>query len=204
MKKQTLKAVELGLLVGLIAALVWGAGAVHTRQEISDKVVRLHVRANSDSKEDQALKYRVRDAVLEKITELVSTSMDRSQAEGLIRGQLLEIEALAAKEITAAGYEYPVAAQLTELDFPTREYETFTLPAGNYLALQIIIGEGVGENWWCVVFPPLCTAAAAEVPAAALAAGLSENEVNFITDEDGYILKFKTLEWLETLKDKFK
>lgn len=204
MKKQTLKAVELGLLVGLIAALVWGAGAVHTRQEISDKVVRLHVRANSDSKEDQALKYRVRDAVLEKITELVSTSMDRSQAEGLIRGQLLEIEALAAKEITAAGYEYPVAAQLTELDFPTREYETFTLPAGNYLALQIIIGEGAGENWWCVVFPPLCTAAAAEVPAAALAAGLSENEVNFITDEDGYILKFKTLEWLETLKDKFK
>ena len=204
MKKQTLKAVELGLLVGLSAALVWGAGAVRTRQEISDKVVRLHVRANSDSKEDQALKYRVRDAVLEKITELVSTSMDRSQAEGLIRGQLLEIEALAAKEITAAGYEYPVAAQLTELDFPTREYETFTLPAGNYLALQIIIGEGAGENWWCVVFPPLCTAAAAEVPAAALAAGLSENEVNFITDEDGYILKFKTLEWLETLKDKFK
>ncbi|MBQ2739676.1 MAG: stage II sporulation protein R [Oscillibacter sp.] len=202
MKSKTVKAVELGLLVGLIAALMWSVGTVRTRQEISDKVVRLHVLANSDSEEDQALKYRVRDAVLGRLTALMRTSEDRSQAEGIIRGQLLELEELARQEITAAGYDYPVTAQLQELDFPTREYESFTLPAGEYLALQLVIGEGAGQNWWCVVFPPLCTAAAAEVPASALAAGFSEEEVRFITEEEGYVLKFKALEWLEALKEK--
>lgn len=203
MKSKTVKAVELGLLVGLIAALMWSVGTVRTRQEISDKVVRLHVLANSDSEEDQALKYRVRDAVLGRLTALMRTSEDRSQAEGIIRGQLLELEELARREIAAAGYDYPVTAQLQELDFPTREYESFTLPAGEYLALQLVIGEGAGQNWWCVVFPPLCTAAAAEVPASALAAGFSEAEVRFITEEEGYVLKFKALEWLEALKDQF-
>lgn len=115
------------------------------------------------------------------------------------------MENIAAREITAAGYDYSVEARLAELDFPTREYESFTLPAGNYLALQVVIGEGEGKNWWCVVFPPLCTAAAAEVPASALAAGFSEEEVRLITEEDrGYVLKFKTLEWLEMLKEKLK
>ena len=202
MKSKTVKAVELGLLVGLIAALMWSVGTVRTRQEISDKVVRLHVLANSDSEEDQALKYRVRDAVLGRLTALMRTSEDRSQAEGIIRGQLLELEELARREIAAAGYDYPVTAQLQELDFPTREYESFTLPAGEYLALQLVIGEGAGQNWWCVVFPPLCTAAAADVPASALAAGFSEEEVRFITEEEGYVLKFKALEWLEALKEK--
>jgi len=203
MKGKTLKIAELALAVGVIAALVWSVSAVRTQQEISDKVVRLHVVANSDSKEDQALKYRVRDAILGRITSLVSTSQDRSEAEGLIRGQILELEALAAREISAAGYDYPVTARLTELDFPTREYESFTLPAGNYLALQVVIGEGKGQNWWCVVFPPLCTAAASEVPASALAAGFSQSEISLITEEEGgYLLKFKTLEWLQALKER--
>ena len=202
MRKNRVVALELALLLGLMAALAWGAGTVRTRQEISDKVVRLHVLANSDSKEDQALKYRVRDAVLGRITALVSTSADRGEAEGLIRGRLLELEELATKEIAAAGYDYPVSASLKELEFPTREYEGFTLPAGEYLALQIVIGEGEGQNWWCVVFPPLCTAAASEVSASAFAAGFSEGEVRFITEEEGYLLKFKTLEWLELLKKK--
>lgn len=203
MKK--LKRLELALLLGLGAALVWSASAVQTQKEISDKVVRLHVVANSDSQEDQALKYRVRDAILGRTTALLEASADRSQAEGLLRGQLLELERIAAEEIAAAGYDYPVTAQLTEADFPTREYESFTLPAGNYLALKVVIGEGKGQNWWCVVFPPLCTAAAAEVPASALAGGFSQDEVRLITeDREGYVLKFKTLEWLAELKEKLR
>lgn len=205
MKAKKLLIIEIALFVGIAAALLWGIGAVRTQQEISDKVVRLHVVANSDSEEDQALKLRVRDAILARTTALLEASEDRSEAEGLIRGQLLELENIAAREITAAGYDYSVEARLAELDFPTREYESFTLPAGNYLALQVVIGEGEGKNWWCVVFPPLCTAAAAEVPASALAAGFSEEEVRLITEEDrGYVLKFKTLEWLEMLKEKLK
>lgn len=205
MKTKKLLIIEIALFVGIAAALLWGIGAVRTQQEISDKVVRLHVVANSDSEEDQALKLRVRDAILARTTALLEASDDRSEAEGLIRGQLLELEDIAVREITAAGYDYSVEARLAELDFPTREYESFTLPAGNYLALQVVIGEGEGKNWWCVVFPPLCTAAAAEVPASALAAGFSEEEVRLITEEDrGYVLKFKTLEWLEMLKEKLK
>ena len=205
MKAKKLLIIEIALFVGIAAALLWGIGAGRTQQEISDKVVRLHVVANSDSEEDQALKLRVRDAILARTTALLEASDDRSEAEGLIRGQLLELENIAAREITAAGYDYSVEARLAELDFPTREYESFTLPAGNYLALQVVIGEGEGKNWWCVVFPPLCTAAAAEVPASALAAGFSEEEVRLITEEDrGYVLKFKTLEWLEMLKEKLK
>ena len=94
---------------------------------------------------------------------------------------------------------------MADTTFPTKEYDGFALPAGDYLALRIVIGEGAGQNWWCVVFPPLCTAAASDVPAAALAAGFSEEEVALITEENsGYCLKFKTIEWLQELKNKLK
>ena len=117
-----------------------------------------------------------------------------------LRGNLLELENLAAEEIAAAGYDYPVTAELTDTTFPTREYDGFTLPAGEYLALRIVIGEGAGQNWWCVVFPPLCTTASADVPASALAAGLTQEDVNLITEEPGYVLKFKTVELWERLR----
>ena len=87
------------------------------------------------------------------------------------------------------------------MDFPTREYDSFTLPAGKYLALRVVIGEGAGRNWWCVVFPPLCAAASADVPASALAAGLSEEQVGLITESDGYIIKSKLVEFWEQLRN---
>ena len=202
--KHTFHSVELALLIGLAAALLWGAGTLRTQEALAEKVVRLHVLANSDSEEDQALKLRVRDRVLQRATELLEASEDRAQAEGLLRGDLLELERIAAEEIAAAGYDYAVTAELTNTDFPTKEYDGFALPAGNYLALRIVIGEGKGQNWWCVVFPPLCTAAAADVPASALAAGFSEEDVGLITEEnEGYVLKFKAVEWWETLKEKW-
>lgn len=196
--------VEVALLLGLAAALLCGASALQTQETVAEKVVRLHVLANSDSQEDQALKLRVRDKVLERATALLEASADRKEAEGLLRGDLLEIERIAAEEIAAAGYDYSVTAQLTNTDFPTREYDGFSLPAGNYLALRVVIGEGQGQNWWCVVFPPLCTAAASDVSASALAAGFSEEEVGLITEENGgYILKFKAVEWWQSLRAKW-
>ena len=199
-----LKFFEIALLIGLPAALLWGAGTLRTLEALAEKVVRLHVLANSDSEEDQALKLRVRDAVLEQATAILEQSADRREAESRLRGQLLELERIAAKEIAAEGYDYPVTVNLENTDFPTKEYDGFTLPAGEYLALRVIIGEGKGQNWWCVVFPPLCTAASADVPASALAAGFSEEEVSLITEENqGYVLKFKAVEWWETLKEKW-
>ena len=199
-----LKIWEIALLLGVAVCLLSGARALHTQDELADKVVRLHVLANSDSEEDQALKLQVRDAVLDRAEDLLAQPSSRAEAEGKLRGQLLEFERLAEAVVREAGYDYEVTAELTDTEFPTREYEDFTLPAGEYLALRILIGDAAGRNWWCVVFPPLCTAASADVPASALAAGFTEDEVRLITEEDrGYVLKFKAAEFWETLREKW-
>lgn len=198
-----LKIWEIALLLGLAVVFASGAAATRTQDQLADKVVRLHVLANSDSVEDQALKLRVRDTVLAQATQWLEEAQDSRTAESLLRGRLLEVERLAAEEIQKSGYDYSVTAEVAVTEFPTREYDSFTLPAGDYLALRIIIGEGSGQNWWCVVFPPLCTAAASDVPVTALAAGLSAEEVSLITEEDsGYVLKFKTVEFWEMLRQR--
>jgi len=196
-----LKLLEIVLLLFLAAFLATGAVALQTGQELSDKVVRLHVLANSDSEEDQALKLKVRDRILAYAEPLLASAGDRREAEALLRGQVLELERVAAGEIQANGYDYSVTIELEDTVFPTREYEGFTLPAGKYLALRAIIGAGEGRNWWCVVFPPLCAAASAEVPETALAAGLSSAQVGLITEEDqGYVLKSKLVEFWRGLE----
>ncbi len=195
-KAGRLRLVEVALMLLLAAFLASGALALQTEQELSDKVVRLHVLANSDSEEDQALKLKVRDRLLAYVEPLLEAASDRREAEALLRGQLLELEQIAAEEIRANGYAYDVDIRLEDTMFPTREYEGFTLPAGEYLALRVLIGEGAGRNWWCVVFPPLCAAAAEEVPQTALAAGLSASQVGLITEENnGYVLKSKLVEF---------
>lgn len=198
-----LRLAEIILLLFLAAFLATGALALQTEQELSDKVVRLHVLANSDSEEDQALKLKVRDALLAYVEPLLEGAADRREAEALLRGQLLELERVAGEEIRANGYGYAVEVQLEDSMFPTREYDGFTLPAGKYLALRVLIGKAEGRNWWCVVFPPLCAAASAEVPEAALAAGLAPSQVGLITEENqGYILKSKLVEFWGTLQTK--
>jgi len=199
--KNKLKLIEIALLIGLAVFLASGGLALRAQSQLAERVVRLHVLANSDGQEDQALKLLVRDRVLARATELLAQAKDRTEAEALLRAELPELEALAVRELRANGCAYPVTAKLTDTEFPTREYDGFTLPAGEYLALRVVIGEGAGRNWWCVVFPPLCTAASADVPAAALAAGLTEDQVGLITEEDrGYVLKFKAVEWWEELR----
>ena len=198
-----LRIVEIVLLAGLGVFLLTGAVSLRSQDALAEKVVRLHVLANSDSEEDQALKLRVRDKILERATEILEQSGDRRDAEARLRGQLLELERIAAEEIAAEGYDYAVTAELTDTAFPTKEYDGFTLPAGDYLALRIVIGAGAGRNWWCVVFPPLCTAASSDLAQTAMAAGLSEDQVGFITEENqGYVLKFKSVELWSALKEK--
>ena len=194
---------EIALLIGMAVFLISGAVSLQNRDQLADKVVRLHILANSDSEEDQALKLRVRDRVLERATELLEQTGDRRESEEVLQSHLPELERIAAEEISDCGYEYDVTAEVANTMFPTKEYDGFTLPAGEYLALRIIIGEGNGHNWWCVVFPPLCTTAAADVPASALAAGFDEEEVALVTEEnEGYVLKFKAMEWWEAIREK--
>lgn len=186
---------EVILLLGVAVLLSSGVFAMQTQKNLADKVVRLHVLANSDSEEDQALKLRVRDVVLAQAEELLGGSMNRTEAESLLRGQLLELERLALQTVREEGYSYSVTVELADTDFPTRDYGGFTLPAGEYLALRVLIGEAEGQNWWCVVFPPLCTAAAVDVSETALVGGLEEEEVALITEESAeYVLKLKIVE----------
>lgn len=203
--EKRLKIWEIILLVGLLAFLASGAMALRTQDDLSNKVVRLHVLANSDSEEDQALKLLVRDAVLERAEDVLVQTSDRAEAEGKLRGQLLEFGRAAAEVIREEGYDYTVTVELADTEFPTRAYDGFTLPAGEYLALRVLIGEAAGQNWWCVVFPPLCTAAAADTSVSAMATGFTEEEIKLITEEDsGYILKFKVVEFWEELRQKWR
>ena len=194
----------LSLLIGLTAAVLWGGWSLRAQQELADKVVRLHVLANSDSEADQALKLQVRDAVLARAEEVLRSSDGRGEAVEALKGHLSELTTLAQKTISAEGYEYPVRTELANTVFPTREYEDFRLPAGSYLALRVIIGDGAGKNWWCVVFPPLCAQSTTDLAQTAMAAGLSDTDVRLMEAVDGeYLLKFKSIEIWEWLKKKF-
>ena len=179
-----LKRWEVALLCGVLAALLWSAWAGQEQAELAGQVIRLHVLANSDSQADQELKLAVRDRVLEHLDELAAA------------GQQV---------VDEAGKDYPVTAQLEECWFPTKKYENFALPAGEYTALRVVIGEGEGQNWWCVAFPPLCLGAATESVEEATAAGLfTEDQAGLMTREnEGYVLKFKSLELLGELRGLF-
>lgn len=182
------------LALGLLGCAVLQAG----QRQLAAKLIRLHVVANSDSDEDQAVKLRVRDAVLQAAQPYVAGP----DAEGALAENLGALERAAAKALRSLGREDAVSVTLQNEAFPTRAYETFSLPAGVYRTLRVTIGAGAGHNWWCVVFPTLCTAASLdELETAAAAGGFSEGEVKLITGaEDGYVLKFRILELLEALK----
>ena len=192
---------ELALLLGLCAAMLWGAWSMQRQDALAQKMIRLQVIADSDSDADQALKLEVRDKVLDFTTTVLQRSADMEDAQVRLRKELTRIETIAQREIAAQGYDYPVTAQLASAEFPLKEYDGFSLPAGEYMALRLVIGEGAGQNWWCVVYPPLCTAAATDMPETAIRAGLSGDDVSLITEEDaGYVLKFRSLELWEQLR----
>ena len=195
---------EWALLIALLVSFAWGTWADRTQQQLSDKVLRLHVLANSDSEADQALKRKVRDSVLETASAILADCPDRETAEQRLSAALPEIEDAARARIAAEGGKQTVTAELRPTVFPTREYEDFTLPAGEYLALRVVLGEGEGHNWSCVVFPPLCAETTSSLSQTAMAAGLTEEEVALITESDGYQLKFKAVELWEKLMAYFR
>ena len=165
--------------------------------EVRSSVVRLHLLANSDSETDQALKLKVRDAVLAASEGLLTGITDKEAAVEAVRERLPALRQAAADCVAREGYAYPVKAELEESYFTTRSYGDVTLPAGTYTALRITIGEGTGHNWWCVVFPPLCGAAAVED----VSGDFTADEIALITRQDtGYALKFRAVECWEALR----
>jgi stage II sporulation protein R len=204
MKNRTLKTWEFALIIGFMLALTAGITAERAQQALSDKLLRLHVVAASDSDTDQALKLKVRDRVLETAGGALQNADSVREAMALLEAHLPEIERAAQQQVYDEGFSYPVAAYLTQEAFPSKTYEGFALPRGDYEALRIVIGEGAGRNWWCVVFPPLCDAASSgDVAAEALRAGMTPAQVRLIAqDEPEYVFKFKILELWDEWKRK--
>ena len=121
-----------------------------------DKLIRFHVIANSDSTEDQQLKLKVRDAVISYLQPKLEKSKSIEQSEKIIKSEYKNLQKISKNIITKNGYDYNVKLGLQYSNFPAKQYSSVVLPAGKYKALKIIIGEGKGKNWWCVMFPPLC------------------------------------------------
>lgn len=193
---------RLVFVVAGAVVLTGGARLLRDSQALEEGILRLHVVANSDSQEDQAVKLSVRDAV----TELLEEGLDAStleEAKVWIQDNLPKIEAVANRVLAEAGTGMQAVVSLAKEEFPTRIYDTFQLPAGLYEALRITIGEGEGQNWWCVVFPTLCVPASSEgVREAAEVSGMSQELSNTLTKENtGYEIRFRLLDWLGTVKN---
>jgi len=148
--------------VFVAAFMIFTAEAIITQQTLSEKTLRLHIVANSDRAEDQAQKLRLRDHILHEIKEMTGGCSELQEAEKIISSRLSRVEKSAREFLRAEGSSYGVSVTLCKESFATRDYDTFSLPAGEYHSLRIIIGEGQGKNWWCVVFPSLCNAGTME------------------------------------------
>lgn len=182
----------LAALLILFAALFLSVCPAAGEEGIYRDVIRLHILAASDDEGDQADKIAVRDAILTEYGDLFRGFADRKSAEAALDETLRqEIAGTARRTLRERGKDEPVTVTLSEEDYPTRDYGSISLPAGRYLSLRVLIGEGNGQNWWCVLFPPLCTAASVEgVPL-----GLSDAEYRLLTDGKKSV-RFKTLELL--------
>ena len=190
------------IVILLVTMMALSFLPVHGEREVYDTVVRLHVLANSDSEADQALKLKVRDAVLEVSAPMVEDCATQAEAVEALTAHLTELEAAAFAVITAEGYDYPVTVLLGEEDYPTRTYESCAFPAGTYVSLRVLIGEAEGQNWWCCLFPPLCLSAAtakADNEDAFIQVGLTKDQYSIITEtgKTKYKVRFKLLEVLE-------
>ena len=187
-------------LVAFAVICIYGWGIVTDSQALHDQLLRLHVVGSSDSREDQDVKLLVRDAILQSLEEGLRDVTDPQQAWDYVARMLPKVEAAANRCLAAAGFSDTVAVSLTEEAFPTREYDTFSLPAGVYKALRVVIGEGAGQNWWCVVFPQLCMGTEAEFVETANMAGFSEELTGTLEGE--YELRFWLLEKLGEVKNR--
>ena len=196
MKKRIISLVLLGISVLTVTAC---AALQAQSQRMAEKIIRLHVVANSDSDADQAVKLCVRDAVLREAQRALSGASDAKQA---ILTDLPALEAAANAELRRQGSGDTACVSFRRELFPTREYDTFSLPAGVYDSLRVTIGQGEGHNWWCVIFPSLCVPATADGFAdAAAAGGFTDAEISLMTRANGaYVVKFRSLELLQALK----
>ena len=193
--KRLIRAICAGAIGCLLISL---CGFTARCEGISDRVLRLHVLAASDSAEDQAIKLKVRDAILAEADGLLDGVMNTALAESMLTDALPKIQQIAERVLVQNGVDDAVSVELCDAYFHTRQYEHITLPAGEYRALRVVIGEGEGQNWWCMVFPPMCLSSACETDWNGI---LTQEQTGIITDPARYEVRFKVVEWMAQLRE---
>lgn len=196
-----LKAIDISVFAALIICIIATVSFENSCKGIREEILRLHVIANSDEDYDQELKLKVRDAVLLSGEAIFSGSEDIISAEGKIADKTDVLKAAAEEAIENLGYNYSVKIELARSYFPTRIYDNLTLPAGYYKAVRIVIGEGKGKNWWCIMFPPLCLPAATggrEV----ISEYLNDEEMAVVSANPKYEVRFWLVEKYYDIKNR--
>lgn len=194
------KYVELAMLLGMAFSVFCAGfcGFAEDYRDITQTVFRLHILANSDSEEDQSLKLKVRDAVLEENSDIFGDCKSAEEAASEARKHMDEIKASAERVLAENGAGYGAECGIAKMRFDDRVYEDMTMPAGEYLALRVTLGEAEGKNWWCVMFPPLCLPA---VSGEAAEETFSPEELDILENRESYECRFYFLELLERLGD---
>ncbi|MBQ8304386.1 MAG: stage II sporulation protein R [Clostridia bacterium] len=195
-KKEIKFAVALALAVSILLSL----SSFEARcEELRQNVFRLHIIANSNSEFDQALKLKVRDAVINETGDIYDRCLDLKSAKEAAIKNKERIYNAAKSVINDAGMDYEVEIEIGAASFDTRHYETFSLPAGEYEALNIRIGEAKGKNWWCVMYPSLCIASSG----AEITDVVSEDSAEIANNPQNYVMRFKIVEIYEKLRERF-
>jgi len=199
------KIIGISLVVGLLFAFAVAAYSYvyshATQRDIADNVIRFHVRANSNSSVDQALKDQVRIEVLAEFEQLLEGSANINETRMALTKNLYDIQSFAEYVVRTAGFDHKVTASISRLFFPTKFYGNMAFPPGEYEAVQIIIGEGAGSNWWCLMFPPLCYVDMTSTDSGReqLANTVSEESFRLITHQEepsrNLVVRFRVVEW---------
>ncbi len=189
------------ILIALVASRNNYAQSV--QMSLAEKVLRFHVIAQSDSQEDQNIKLKVRDAVVQFTEGLLADSDSLEETIGIIQAHLKDIENVANDVLEAEGVDYRATASLTHMEFPEKEYSGFVFPEGEYQALRIVLGEGNGQNWWCVMYPNLCFSGnlfqTDEKELKIFKRVLSPRECEAIMDGKDYTIRFKLIEYIRKI-----
>jgi len=195
-----MKKVVFFVLIIVCLGLLIGCSAMREEREIYDKTLRLHIPADSNSEANQAVKLKVRDAVIDLLEEPLSGCKNKAESVKIIQDMSDIISETANNVLLSNNFDYKATVTLTEEYYPRRSYEGFTLPAGTYTSLKIELGEAEGKNWWCVLFPQVCIGSAK--PEETLAeVGFTANQIRLLTEQEEteYVVKFKIVEILESI-----
>ena len=195
------KLIKMCICCFLAAFVVWFGTVLADRQTLDENVIRFHVVANSDSEADQAVKLQIRDGVIAYLQPILAELPSAAEVKVWLEGHLEDVKAVADGILAENGFADTASVTVRKEAFETRAYDTFTMPAGVYDALRITVGEGKGQNWWCVVFPRLCLPAVSDdMEAEAAGAGFSDSLTGALEGE--YQVRFFVLDclgWLEKI-----